>query len=100
MNDIEKLLASPRTIAVVGLSANRTRTSNAIARYMREQGFTIVPVNPNYDEVFGLRAYPDLDSIPDELELDIVNVFRRPQFTAAVVEDAAKRKERTGQNPV
>lgn len=60
----------------------------------------MVPVNPHHDEILGEPAYPDLISIPDEVEIDVIDVFRRPEFVADVVRDAADRAERTGRTPV
>ncbi len=93
-------LRSARTIAVVGCSPRSFQTSHRIARYIQNAGYQMVPVNPNHDEILGETAYPDLVSIPDDVEIDIVDVFRRPEFTADVVRDAADRAERTGQRPL
>ena len=60
----------------------------------------MIPVNPNHDEILGEAAYPNLVSIPDSVEVDIVDVFRRPEFAADVVRDAADRAERTGRRPL
>jgi predicted CoA-binding protein len=59
----------------------------------------MIPVNPNHEEILGERAYPDLAMIPDDVEIDIVDVLRRPEFTADVVRDAAAWAERTGNRP-
>ena len=93
-------LRSARTIAVVGCSPRAFQTSHRIARYIQNAGYQMIPVNPNHDEILGETAYPDLLSIPDDVEVDIVDVFRRPEFTAGVVRDAAERAERTGQRPL
>ena len=98
--DIADALRTARTIAVVGCSPRGFQTSHRIARYIQDAGFQMVPVNPNHDEILGETAYPDLASIPDDVEVDIVDVFRRSQFTADVVRDAADRMERTGQRPL
>ena len=58
-----------------------------------------MPVNPYHDELLGEPCYPDADRIPDEIEVDIVNVYRQPRFTEGVVEDVARRADRTGQKP-
>jgi len=83
--DIDAIL-DMRRIAVVGLSSDPYRDSFNVARYMKSQGYDILPVNPNEREVLGLRAYPDLASLPEPPE--VVNVFRRPEFVAQVVEEA------------
>ena len=88
MQSIAELLRTSRTIAVVGLSSHRWRPSYGVSEYMQAAGFRIIPVNPNETEVLGEKAYPDLESVPEPI--DIVNVFRRPEFVPAIV-DAAIR---------
>ena len=97
--DLQSLLANAKTIAVVGCSATPTRTSHKITRYMQDRGYRIVPVNPNYDEVLSEPCYPDLPRIPDDLEIDIVNIFRAPQHTAEMVRTAIERLKTTGVRP-
>jgi hypothetical protein len=93
--DLRAVLDDARTIAVVGCSGRSTRTSHKIARYMQNRGYRIVPVNPNYDEVLGETCYPDLPSIPADIEIDIVDIFRRPEHTAAMVRTAIERVQQT-----
>ncbi|HZG69745.1 MAG TPA: CoA-binding protein [Herpetosiphonaceae bacterium] len=75
-----------RNIAVVGLSDNPARPSYDVARYLQSQGYRIIPVNPNVQEVLGEQAYPDLISIPDVV--DLVDIFRRSEEVAPVVDEA------------
>jgi len=75
-----------KTIAVVGLSSDPARPSYGVARYMQRQGYRIIPVNPNEREVLGERAYPALRDVP--VPVDVVDVFRRPEYVPEVVEDA------------
>jgi predicted CoA-binding protein len=82
-NDI---FASCRTIAIVGLSSNPARASYGVAEYFQSQGYRIIPVNPNETEVLGEKAYPDLRSIPERV--DLVNVFRRPEHVPEIVDEA------------
>ena len=100
MPSLEDILRDSKTIAVVGISADPSRTSYAISRYLIEVGYTVIPVNPSYEEVHGLTCYPDMDSIPSDIHIDIVNIFRRPGYTAAMVEDVIGRIKRTGETPV
>jgi predicted CoA-binding protein len=88
MSAAHNLLRSAKTIAVVGLSPKRFRASYGVAQYMQQQGYRIIPVNPGHTEILGERCYPDLDSVPEPV--DIVNVFRRSEFVPPVV-DAAIR---------
>ena len=86
MHCIEEQLTHSRTIAVVGLSPNPQRDSHRVARYLQEQGYRIIPVNPMADEVLGEKSYPDLKSIPEPI--DMVDIFRRSEFVGTVVEEA------------
>jgi predicted CoA-binding protein len=80
-----RALAS-RTIAVVGLSSDPARPSYGVARYLQRQGYRIIPVNPYEQLVLGERAYPHLRAVP--VPVDVVNVFRRPEYVPEVVADA------------
>ncbi len=90
--DLKEILENARTIAVVGLSPDRSRTSNWVASYMQSRGYRIVPVNPRETgkKILGERVYPDLLSIP--FDVDIVNIFRRSEFVYPHVEEAVKKK--------
>ena len=93
MNDrglIDDLLSSARTIAVVGYSADPSRPSNSVSRYLRGQGYRVIPVNPllRGAVVDGERAYDSLLLVPKEERIDFVDVFRRGQYLDAVVDDA------------
>lgn len=86
-----RLLTTARTIAVVGLSDKPERDSNEVARYLRSQGYRIVPVNPMLNEVLGERSYPSIAAIPPEVRLDIVDIFRRSDQVPPVVDEALTR---------
>jgi predicted CoA-binding protein len=81
-----RILRNYRTVAVVGISADQERPSHRIARYLKEHGYRVIPVNPREKEVLGERCYPDLCSIPEPIE--IVEVFRRSRFVPRVVAEA------------
>jgi predicted CoA-binding protein len=85
---IPELLKTSRTIAVVGLSGRRFRPSYGVAEYMQRNGYRIIPVNPLVPVVLGEKCYPDLDSIPERV--DIVDIFRRPEFVPEIVESAIR----------
>ncbi len=85
---IPELLATSRTIAVVGLSSRKFRPSYGVSEYMQRAGFRIIPVNPNEAEVLGEKSWPDLDSVPEKV--DIVNIFRRSEFVPDIVEAAIR----------
>ncbi len=81
-----EILEKYQTIVVVGASSLPEKPSHWVSEYMIEQGYRVIPVNPEETEVFGVPCYPDLASVPEPVEF--VNVFRRPQYCADVVRDA------------
>jgi predicted CoA-binding protein len=85
---MKDILLSAKTIASVGLSSNQEKESYWIVAYLQEQGYRIIPVNPTADEILGEKSYPDLESIPEEI--DVVQVFRRPEDVPPVVDSAIK----------
>jgi len=89
--ELTELLTTARTIAVVGLSDKPDRDSNEVAKYLQSQGYRIIPVNPTVSEVLGERSYPSLRSIPPEIRVDIVDVFRRSDQVGPVVDEALER---------
>lgn len=96
---IAKALQS-RTIAVVGLSNNPERPSYDVANYLESHGYRIVPINPTIDEVLGEKSYKSLLGLPEQLkrEIEVVDIFRRPEDIPPVVEEAVELR-RSGGNP-
>jgi predicted CoA-binding protein len=86
--ELRALLGDAHTIAVVGLSSKPDRPSNSVAAYLQGHGYRIVPVNPGETEVLGERAYPSLLDLPEDLRVDVVDVFRRAEETPDVARDA------------
>ena len=86
--ELRALLGAARTIAVVGLSSKPNRPSLSVAGYLQEHGYRIVPVNPRETEVLGEPAYPTLRDIPSDIQVDVVDVFRRAEETPEVARDA------------
>ncbi len=80
------ILCRYRTIAVVGLSNDPRRDSHSVSRYMQAAGYRVIPVNPEVTEVLGEKAYPDLAAVPEPIE--IVDIFRRPEYIPAIVDQA------------
>jgi predicted CoA-binding protein len=89
MRRIPEILQAARTIAVVGLSSKRFRPSYGVAEYLQRAGYRIIPVNPEETEVLGEKSYPDLDSVPEDI--DIVDIFRRSEFVPDIVEAAIRK---------
>jgi predicted CoA-binding protein len=90
MDLVEEQLRNSQTIAVVGLSDNPDRFSYRVAKYLQDQGYRIVPVNPMLEEVLGEKSYPDLNAVPDPI--DMVDIFRRSELVAPVVDQAIEVK--------
>lgn len=85
---IKEIYKSTKTIASVGLSNSKEKVSNGVAAYLQGQGYRVIPVNPTADEILGEKSYPDLESIPEKI--DVVQIFRRPEDVPPVVESAIK----------
>lgn len=92
IHTLRRILDQYKRVAIVGLSADWSRPSNFVAKYLLEHGFEVVPVNPKYDEILGQKCYPDLTAIPTPI--DIVDLFQRaeriPPFVDAAIEIGAK----------
>jgi hypothetical protein len=87
---ITELLKRAKTIAVVGLSSDPMRVSYGVTAYMQSQGYRIIPVNPQIESCLGEKAYPSLLDVPEKI--DVVNIFRRPQFVEEIVDQAIQLK--------
>jgi len=88
--DIERILKTTTTFAVVGLSRKPERPSRRVSAYLKSKGYRIIPVNPNYQEVFGEQSYPDLTAVPDPF--DTALVFRNPKFLPDIVDEAIRNQ--------
>ncbi len=86
MRSVEEVLRESKVIAVVGLSPRPERDSHRVARYLQEHGYRVIPVNPLADRILEEQCYPDLLSIPQRA--DVVNIFRRPEWVPAIVDEA------------
>jgi uncharacterized protein len=84
---LRDILHAARTIAVVGLSPKPTRPSHGVARYLRDAGYRIVPVNPGHPTILGEKSYPTLTAAAADHTIDIVDVFRRSEFVGAIVDE-------------
>ena len=85
---LRQLLTNASTIAMVGASSNPDRPSNGIMRKLKSVGYRVIPVNPNETTVLGERAYASLADVPERI--DIVDVFRRAEYTPAIADEAVK----------
>lgn len=87
-DEIADVLKKAKTIAVVGLSSSPLRPSYGVAAYLQQHGYRIIPVNPEIRGALGEKAYPSLLDVPEKI--DIVDIFRRPEFVSEVVDKAIK----------
>jgi uncharacterized protein len=85
---MKDILLSAKTVASVGLSSNPGKESFWIVKYLKDQGYHIFPVNPTADEILDEKAYPDLESIPEKI--DVVQIFRKPEDVPPIVDSAIK----------
>jgi uncharacterized protein len=86
--ELRSILGEAKTIAVVGLSSKPHRDSHQVSEWLQEKGYRIIPVNPNETDVLGEKAYPSLLDVPEKI--DVVDVFRRAEYTPEVAEQAVK----------
>jgi predicted CoA-binding protein len=86
--NIQEIMHTAHTVAIVGLSPSVLRASNFVGYYLKRHGYHIVPVNPNEQEILGEKSYPSLSDIP--FHVDVVDVFRAPAAVPAIAEEAVK----------
>lgn len=87
----DKLLKGVKTIAIVGLSDKPERHSYQVATYLQSQGFRIIPINPNVHRVIGETSYPTLLDVPAEVDIDVVDIFRKSEEILPHVKEAIRR---------
>ena len=87
---IREILERAKTLAVVGLSSKASRPSHGVAAYMQGKGYRIIPVNPHEQTMLGEKVYPSLGEVPELV--DVVVIFRRPEFVPEVVEAAIRKQ--------
>lgn len=85
---VRKILSTYKTWAIVGLSNDPWRDSLGVASVLQNRGYKIVPVNPNEEEVLGERCWPDLARASEENEIEVVDIFRKPEAAEGVVREA------------
>ncbi|MCG2588768.1 CoA-binding protein [Rhodohalobacter sp. WB101] len=97
---MKEILNSTKTIAIIGLSSSPYRTSHRIGKYLLDAGFTIIPVNPNEESVFGLKSYLNISDVPGNIEIDMIDIFRNSRYSADMVQQIVNWSESSGQKPV
>lgn len=91
--EIKKIFEQTKTIAIIGCSPNEEKDSNKVARYLQNNGFHIIPVYPKEEEILGEKVYRSLKDIPQDITVDMVDIFRKPDVIAEVVEEALQRDD-------
>ena len=89
--EIKEVLRSSKTVAVIGISPKEDRPSYGVASYLKSKGYRIIPVRPDGDEILGEKVYHSLTEIPREIEIDVVDIFRKSEDVPPVVEEAIHR---------
>ncbi len=91
--EIKAILEETKTIAIIGCSPNTEKASNKVAEYLKNNGFTIIPVYPKEDMILGEKVYRSLSDIPSDIKIDMVDIFRKPDVIASVVDEALLRDD-------
>ena len=89
--EIIKILKEYKTIAIIGLSPNPEKASNKVGVYLQQAGYKIIPVYPKGEEILGEKVYKSLSDIPKDIQIDIVDIFRKPEVIGQVVDEAIAR---------
>lgn len=98
--DLTQIFTDAKIIAIIGCSSDPYRTSHHISKYLKEQGYQIIPVNPEYEEVLGEKCYNSVVDIPEDIQIDVVDIFRNSRYTANMIDTIIERAELTGHKPV
>lgn len=93
---LKDALDRTKTVAIVGLSDKPDRPSYEVGLYLKEKGYNIIPVNPTIDKVFGLKSFNTILDIPDSINIDIVDIFRKPEQVIPIIEEIIK----SGRKPI
>ena len=92
--DIKKILSDSKTVAVVGISPNEDRPSYIVASYLKSKGYQIIPVRPDGEQILGEKVYHSLTEIPKEINVEVVDIFRKSEDVPPIVEEAIRRGAR------
>jgi hypothetical protein len=93
--DIKKILSHSKTVAVVGISPNEDRPSYIVASYLKSKGYQIIPVRPDGEQILGEKVYHSLTEIPKEINVEVVDIFRKSEDVPPIVEEAIRRGAKT-----
>jgi len=90
--ELKKIFKNCKTVAVVGISPKEDRPSYRVASYLQSKGYRIIPVRPDGDTILDEKVYPHLMEIPKEIEIDVVDIFRKSEEVPPIVEEAIRRR--------
>ncbi len=90
-DEIKAILDETKTIAIIGCSPNEEKASNKVAVYLKNNGYKIIPVYPKEETILGEKVYRSLSDIPTDIKIDMVDIFRKPDVIASVVDEALER---------
>lgn len=88
-----QFFSTVKTIAIVGLSEKPDRSSYQVGVYLKSKGFDIIPINPSFSTWNGIPSYPSLSAVPDDIHIDVVDIFRKSEFVYPIVVEAVNRKD-------
>jgi predicted CoA-binding protein len=91
-DEMKQLLSNYKTVAVVGISPKKDRPSYVVASYLKSKGYRIIPVRPDEEEILGEKVFHGLMEIPEEIEIDVVDIFRKSKDVPPVVKEAIQRR--------
>lgn len=91
--EIENILKETKTIAIVGCSPDTSKASNKVASYLKNAGYTIIPIYPKEDEILGEKVYRSLSDIPSDIQIDMVDIFRKSAVIASVIDEVLLRTD-------
>lgn len=94
--EIKEILNKSKNIAVIGLSKDESKDSHRVSKYMKDSGYNIIPINPTADSIMNTKSYDKLINLPEDIakEIDIVNIFRKPEFVEEILEDIIEIKKK------
>lgn len=90
-DEIKRMLSKVKTIAVIGISPKEDRPSYIVASYLKSKGYRILPIRPDGNTILGEKVYRNLMEIPEEIEVDVVDIFRKSEEVLPIVEEAIQR---------
>ena len=92
-DEIKAIFEETKTIAIIGCSPNSEKASNKVAVYLKDYGFTIIPIYPKENIILGEKVYRSLTDIPKDIKIDMVDIFRKPDVIASVIDEALLRND-------